>query len=275
MVAVLAACSGSDTNRPDVRAERERVEGNPLRLPALTDASLRMASPDAVGAPAVSAESAVSTFAAAESSGAFAASYELLSRDDREAVPSRAAWVNAHAYLPRLHSYVPAAVESTGDEAIARGDASFEPALDEVRGLVAADATLELVAVREDGGWRIAYGQSRLVPRYAPESAAVDAVRQWATARQRCEAPAAELQHVTVVGSPALAERLCRAVGELRVASPRRLGNRPDPSAVLAAFGAEADVWARSLAVSAGSVSLQVVVAPIGDRWQVIGVLQN
>ena len=52
------------------------------------------------------------------------------------------------------------------------------------------------------------------------------------------------------------------------------MGDRPDPTAVLAAYGAEADVWARSVVATIGDVSLHAVVAPIGDRWKVIGILK-
>ena len=103
-------------------------------------------------------------------------------------------------------------------------------------------------AIAVDGGWRVQFAASTLVPRYADERGASDAVVVWARDRQSCT-DAAELEWsggLLGVAAEARAAALCETAGEIRVADPITLDAVIGVEPVLAAFGPEASVWARS-----------------------------
>jgi hypothetical protein len=238
--------------------------------------------PPAAGAPpAATPGEAVEEFVAAEVAGDAGRAWSLLAADDRSEVRTPAAWRAAHQHLPRFRSVQlegPPAV-AAGSRAELHGTVSFEPALDEVRGLVPATARATWVTIAEDGGWRVAYDTSSFEP-VVPDDAsgARTAVAEWVAARQRaapvdgaCPRPSQEWSG-GLVGVPGLANRLCGAAGTAQVGEPRPFDRPTDATALIAAFGPEVLTWSRVVEISA-PVTLQAVTAPLGDRWLVIGAL--
>ena len=207
---------------------------------------------------------------AAEARGDFAASHAMLSAGDRLRYASIPTWVAAHKALLPVTALQVGQVSGGDQRAEVVGTAELRSSLDEVLGLVPARARATWVAVAEDGGWRVAHGESRLDPLYPPDAAAPQAVEAWARARTSCEA--APEYEGGLVGAPALAERLCRAPGGVRVGPPALLDEEVDATPVLAAFGPDATAWARVVELHAPH-RLRVVVAPVGDTWLVVGVL--
>ena len=127
----------------------------------------------------------------------------------------------------------------------------------------------------EDGGWRVSYAGTRIQPLYPSDVDASSAVRAWVDVYQRCVLPGPDLEYASgVAGVPALTAQLCRAPGDIEVAAAKPLGDRPDPSSAIAAFGPAADSWARVVHVKK-PIALNVVAAPLGDHWIVIGVLAD
>ena len=76
------------------------------------------------------------------------------------------------------------------------------------------------------------------------------------------------------VAAEARAAALCETDGEIRVTDPVTLDTVVGVEPVLAAFGPEASVWARVVTVQAPR-HLDVVTAPVGDEWVVIGVADS
>jgi hypothetical protein len=217
-----------------------------------------------------SPEAAVTAFLAAEEAGAFADSFTLLAADER-ARTSVTAWVGRHADLPELVDFeVLDSSRSTAGRAEVAVRAGLRPQLDEVVGLVPSSAELTLTTVEEDGQWRIRFADSRLVPNYLTDATAAADAGAWVARRAVCM-PADEYGGGLLgAGAAVLAERLCGALEPVEVGAPRRLADGPDSDPFVAAFGPEVLEWARVVPVSSPA-ELDVVVAPYGDRWLVIG----
>lgn len=220
------------------------------------------------GSPASSAEAAVAAFLDAEADGDFETSYSLLSEPQRAEYGSVAQWRNAHAdFFPVLGHRV---VETT-DGAV-RTEVDYRSSLDEVVGLVPARAVVEWAVVQEGDGWVVDFDASAVQPIYPDDDAVADAVTDWAAGLQRCEEP--DQYDGALVATADLvrtAESLCDTGGRIDVGPTRSL-DEFDGSAFVSAFGTDVVAWARAVDLT-GPAELTVVVAPVDDRWLVVGLL--
>lgn len=223
------------------------------------------------GAGAASAMAAVEGFLTAESAGDLEASFSFLSRDLRRSYRSPAGWVAGHAdVLPPILGY------DLGEAIVEEGRATvpasvrFRPSLDEVVGLVPGAADVVWAAVEEGDGWAVDLAASTMTARFPDDDGAAPAVATWAEARQRCDR--ANERDGTLVGSPAVADGLCDADGTIVVGAAAPL-SEIEATPFATAFGGEVIEWARVVPVTA-PLQLRAVVAPLGDRWLVIGVLR-
>lgn len=222
----------------------------------------------AAGSPAASAVEAVDAFLSAEADGDFETSFALLSEAQRSTYGSVPAWRNAHAdFFPVVgHRLVEA------DDGTIRTEVEYRSSLDEVVGLVPARATVEWVVVQEAGGWAVDFDASAVQPIYPDDAAAAEAVRDWATDLQRCEEPVQyEGALVATADLVRAAESLCDSDGRIG-AGPARTVDEFDASPLVSAFGTDALAWARAVELD-GPAELTVVVAPVDDRWVVVGLL--
>src|SRR5262249_23270977 len=206
----------------------------------------------------------------AEVARQYGVSYGLLSAPDRVDHNSRAQWTTDHADLPTIAGFDLDAVQLHDGRADVAVSLRLHAQLNPSDGLVPARARATYVAVAEDGGWRVAFAQSSLAAQYPSPAAAPVAVREWAHARMHC-AHAPEFVG-GLLGAAARADALCGARGAIHVGRAVRLPETDQDQPFLAAFGSEVHEWARVVAVDA-PVRLRVVVAPLGERWLVVGVL--
>ena len=225
--------------------------------------------PDSPGAPAASARAAIEGFLTAEIGGRFDTSYGFLSASDRLRAGGRTPWVAGHADLPQITGFTADSVVASGEEASVGTSLDLRSSLDRVIGLVPAHALATWIAVREDGGWRVAYSRSRLEPRYPSEALATDAAREWVAARQACN-HAAEWSG-GLLGPVLLATRLCHADGPVTVGAATALVDDSGSGELSAAFGPDVYAWARVVPVTEPA-RFELIVAPVGERWLVIGV---
>jgi hypothetical protein len=280
---VVTGCSGGDEDTgPAETAASEPDVAVTLAPPDLGVASVELISPvpEPPGPAAATPQDAVERFVAAEIDRDDAASWELLSSDSRGRLGVVAEWTRQHAQLPQFVAFVadpeasataPATANIAGTAQVV-GAATLRPELNEIVGAVPDRATVTWTAVAEDGGWRVAFVETRFEPEWPDDASAPSAVERWIEARQRCEDPGALEYRAGIVGVAGLAQRLCDASGEARVGRALVLGTRPDPAPVLAAFGPGADQWARTVELS-GPVDAHAVVAPLGQQWVVVGLL--
>jgi hypothetical protein len=278
LVAVIVAVSACSGSTPDGHVSSPAAL---LGLPDMSNRPVDVATPLATDEPrpgtaAPTPREAVERFVRAEAEGETDASFDLLSAADRAEVRTRIAWKAMHSSLPRLVSFVASGnvpPSPTGDAEV-RGTVTYTPRLDEIGGLVTTRADVAWTVVGEDAGWRLAYQRSSVTPIYLPDSGAADSAQAWVAVRQACGTPDATLEYAGgLVGSVGIAPALCKS-SPARFGPPERLGDRPSPAPVLAAFGPEADTWARTVKVT-GPRTFHIVLAPHADRWIVIGLLAD
>lgn len=269
LLARLGAGPAGPTAAAPVTVDRAAAPADGDALAALPEPGPLVAASEAG-----SAEQAVAGYLTAEARGEFAASYEFLSAADRASYPSVAAWVGAHADLPPITAFAmeqPGGAEQAGvAQATVTTLTGYEPGLDPVLGLITSRGRATWTVVDEGGVWRVALADSAVEPLYPPDAGAADVARAWADARVAC-APTAELES-GLLGVPALAAELCERGGAAEVGEVSSLTTTTPATALVSAYGPEVTEWARVVPVHA-PVPQQLVLAPLGARWRVIGVL--
>jgi len=248
-------------------ADREGAIG-PSTSGSSVAAGAPVVEPPSTAAP--TPDAAVEAFLALEVAEDYDGSYGILSDGDRANATSGAAWAAQHAALPAVTGYEITAVEQHASRADVSAHLQLRPELNADAGLVPQRATATFSAVAEDGGWRVAYSDSTLVPQYAPATRAPAAVRSWVRARQDCRT--GPEYDGGLVGAPARAAALCGRRGAIAVGNARTLPDTAQDQPFLAAFGTDVHDWARVVPVDT-PVRMDVVVAPVGEHWLVVGVL--
>jgi hypothetical protein len=220
---------------------------------------------------------AVRAFLAAEVDGDLTASYAHLSDEARAAYGSPTGWAADHVdVLPTVLDFTlePATGEGSTGRAEVVADVRFEPGLDSVVGLTPGRARVEWVAVEEEGGWAVDVDAATLEPLHPDPAGAVDTTRAWVAQRQACPAEGTEPStqfEGGLTGERRRAEALCGAAGPVELGAPTPLPEL-DARPFLAVYGADVTSWAYAVPVTA-PVPLRAVLAPLGDEWQVVGVL--
>lgn len=217
-------------------------------------------------------EAAVAGFLTALSGGDAAASYGFLSAADRAELPTVAIWERARADLPVVTGFAVEDTTTTTEGATVTTLTAYEPALDPVVGLVPGRARSVWEARQEDGRWRVALGLSTQEPLYPPAAGAAEVARRWTEGRVACADTGA--LEADLAGTPALAEPLCGASGDLRLGPPAPPGDLDDTGALVAAYGPELTSWARLVPVESPE-RLTIALAPLGPDWRVIGVVRS
>jgi hypothetical protein len=247
--------------------EANAFEVRPAPMVALPQpATGPVAAPAAGGAAAP--EAAVDGFLRAEVAADFEASYAFLSAADRDRYRIAAAWVAAHGALPSITGYAVDASSVDGAQASVTARTDLLPAVDLVKGIVAAHGIGHWVAVQEDGRWWVSFRESSVTPVWPSDALAPEAVSRWVAARQGCDTPA---EFEGLLGVPGLADELCGAAGTVDVRGAERL-EAATGAPIVAAFGDVAGPGTRVVDVRA-PVPMRAVVAADGDGWLVVGVL--
>ncbi len=174
------------------------------------------------------------------------------------------------ASLSRAAPWLAARFVTSGSTVVATVQRT--PELDDALGLITAGTTITLSAVEETGVWHIDW-RNRIAsaePTLSDARATGDVLR-WAQARQAC-GPVANLEHATgLAGVAGFAPALCGAKGEVSVGDVASLEELDDPGLFIDAFGGDVMRWGRVVTLRA-PIDMRVVVAPVGDRWVVVGI---
>ncbi|MCC6436406.1 MAG: hypothetical protein IT196_15325 [Acidimicrobiales bacterium] len=216
-----------------------------------------------MGVPAPTAEAAVRAYLDAEVRRDYATSFAQLGAADRRAAVDPIRWAAMHSQLPSYTSY---RVDATAPQVATT--VAIQPVLDEVVGLVPSEARITWSTVQEDGGYRISLNASRFDPVFPPDADAPSAVLAWMQRQQACD-------HRTeyagsFIGPTSLSDRLCKLRGTFSASDAKPLDAYANSTAVVTAFGPEATTWARVVTLT-GPGHLEVVAAPLGKHWVVIG----
>ncbi|MGH8905781.1 MAG: hypothetical protein ACRD0K_04545 [Egibacteraceae bacterium] len=216
-------------------------------------------------------EQAVAGFLTAEATGDFAGSYAYLATADHQMLGTPASWVQSHADFPVVTGFKIEGAAPEVDGVRVTTLTGYRPGLDEILGLVTARARSSWLTVQENGVWRVVFTESTDRPLYPGDAAADEVARQWAARRISCE-PTSELE-ASLKGSPFLAGSLCQAKGELRLGGASELSQLDDTTPFVSAYGPDVFTWARTVPITSPQ-PLQVILAPIGADWKVIGVIR-
>ena len=195
-----------------------------------------------------------------------ATAFRLLAKKDRNFFGSPEQF---GASLSRAAPWLDAQFTASGSTVVATVQRT--PELDDALGLITSDTTITLPTVEEDSVWHIDW-RNRVVsaePTLSDALATGDVMR-WAKARQACR-PVPGLEHETgLAGVAGFAPALCGAKGAVSVGDVTSLEELEDPGLFIDAFGGDVLRWGRVVTLRA-PIDMRVVVAPVGDRWIVIG----
>jgi hypothetical protein len=252
-------------NSPEASRTLDRIDATEAN--GLAGATLEMDAPP-LSAPASTPQDAVTGLLEALVAQDADRSYSLLSAYDRAAAGSLASWRDRLAVLPQVVDFH---VTGSGPADVTT-DVVFEPRLDEVGGFVPEQARATWTTVEEDGGHRVAYADSTFEPVLPSDAAATQAAQRWVTEQQACRE--GETYAGSLLGQPTLTDALCGSAGMFRAGAAEDLERFRDPTLVLNAFGADAATFVRVVPVD-GPVPVQVALAPLGQDWEVIGVIER
>ncbi len=214
---------------------------------------------------ATSAREAVQSYLDAERLGRSADSYQMLSAADRSAIGSESDWSDGVDGRPHITSYE---LDTTTTDPIVT-EVQLAALVDEINGVVPSAATITWKTVQVSGYWFVDLGHSKFVAHYPDEQGAVATALTWVQAQQACDVGP---QYAgSLIGQPDLAAGLCHKNGAFTAGAPTTLDTFIDPLAITTAFGPDAPAWARVVTLD-GPDRLEVVTAPLGDHWVVVGI---
>ncbi len=224
-----------------------------------------------VAPPATTSREAVQRYLDAEAAGQLEDSYAQLSATDRQDIGDSGDWRAASEERPRFDSFE--IIEATDTKVVV--EAHPRPMVSEIDGVAPMSERVEFTTRAEDGGVRIALAETTYAPTYPSPEPAAGVATQWIAGQQACSAATtAPLEYDgNLLGTLGLAQSLCGARGTPSVVGTGGLEALADPSPVLNAFGEQATEWTRVVDVGgiAGESRVQVILAPYGDRWVVVG----
>lgn len=244
---------------PDLSIDADAAETLPVRSASNNDV--------APGQGATSPRAALEAFLEAETARDDETSWDVIALADRRQHGSLAAWRQAHADLLPLTSAEVVGEDVAGERARFVTEATLRSTLDPVVGLVPARARITWTVVREGDAWFVTLAPTSVEPHYPPDAEAAPAATAWLASPAGCTTETADL-----VGRPDLLRKLCESGTTPRVGPVARLDDGPDVAPLIAAYGEAVGDWSRVVAVR-GAVDLDLVLAPVADRWTPIAVL--
>ena len=262
LVVALAGCASTDG--------QTEAEPSPLQTfvvapgPASTGAG-SFAAPSSTGEAAAAAtpQAAVEAYLTAEVAGDYDTSFGLLAQADRGRIVTPQAWRATKSRTPRITGFTVDA--SAAAEGTVVTDVTLEPNVDPILGVVPGSARITWTPVAEAGGWRVPIEGSSFEARYPDDGGAAPSALAWLGERQACSPSADRL-----VFEPELPQALCGLSGTFRAERTGLLTELINAAPVLASYGPDAATWARVVRVT-GPATIDVVTAPLGDTWVVIG----
>ena len=217
--------------------------------------------------PAATPEAAVRGLLDAMIAGDAQRSFGRLAAADRATYGPVGVWEDQ---LSDLAHYVGYRVAGTSGTTV-QTDVTIEPRLDEVVGYIPSRAHVTWTTVAEDGGYRVSFSSTLTDPVLPTDASATNAAAEWVAAREGCRP--GDTYAGNLIGEPVLADALCHSTGTYRAGVVEGLASFHNPSLLLNAFGAEAPAFVRVVPLK-GPASIEVALAPFGDRWQVVGVME-
>lgn len=253
-----AACSGGSSDR----ATDAAAKPTPTTTLRTISASGR--------APADSPEAAVRALLDAEVGRDHDAAFNLLSSAGLQIYPDAESWFRRRIQLPEITAFDIASVD--GDVVVVT--AEHDPGLDPFVGLRASRDTQRWTTVHEGDGWLVE-PEPEITLDIPDDAPAVDVASEWATAMQKCDESAAAALQVepALLGLSSELPKICGSTGAVDASTVESITPGPASADLVAQYGDAAFTWARSVHVAIDDVDVMVLLAPIGDAWRVVGVV--
>lgn len=265
VVLLVGACSDDDGGG---------VDGGGASRGSSTTASTSSAPPSTEPGteptPRATLREAVEALLTAEQDGDSASSFRLLGSDARLTYRTDGEWADRRSELPPVTGFE---IETADRPDTVVAVVTHEPGLDPFIGLSPARERQTWKGVEEDGGWVVA-GEPEVEFLLPEVEGAIDAVTAWTAAVQACdETAAAELEAVgQIFGLSVGADELCGSTGEVALGEPTLLDSGPQSADLVAQYSTDVFDWARVVPVTAPTSPFFVVVAPIGEVWEIVAV---
>jgi len=258
---VLAACSGGGHKSSAAKPASGKA----------TTPTTALSGPQPTPKP--TARAAVEALLSEEQHNDHTASYLLLSAGSRQSdFHNVDLWAHRRDELAPITKFT--IQQEKGDTVVVLVE--HKPGLDPFTGLAVAKERQSWRGVKVAGGFLVD-GEPTFQPEYPPDDSAKPAALAWAQAVQACDQAKAEAQqaaHPLFGSQPAAAGQLCHSTGQITAGPATKLPPGPTSSDLIAQYSSDALEWARSVPVTAPSGSFHVLLAPIGDGWQVIGLAE-
>jgi hypothetical protein len=236
-----------------------------------TTAAVAPAGPDA---PAPSSQptlrAAVTALLSAEQRGDHAASFVLLTDESRATYGTIDRWKSRRAEMPVVTDFK---ITNRGSDANSVDLVVDHPAgLDPFRGLSPAQDHEIWTGRHEHGGWLVD-ADPVATPVLPADRGVAPTVIQWVKAAESCDQAA--IHHLQAVdpllGIGDAGTQLCRQKFAFTFSAPSTVPPGDMTQQLVAQYSADALGWARMVTLTGAPAPIEVLVAPIGNGWRVIG----
>ncbi len=213
---------------------------------------------------------AVNAYLDAELRRDLGASFAVLSSDDRAAIGGVEPWIARHAQLPEYTGFE---VEGESSDGAVTATVTATPRLDEVVGYIPASARVVFPTVNENDGWTVALSGILVEPVLPSDSAAISTAEDWVRAATDGAATTPFEYDGNLLGQPEVVGALGQFdEGSFAAGAVTPIDDWPHATVISNAFGPNARKWTRVVPVNSPA-PLDVVTAPLGDEWRVVGVV--
>ena len=264
------------------------VPGKPAKPGSISEnvtidvATSSVSASSASAASASSAAAVATTFADALAASKTDVAFSLLTSGDQSRIGSPLRFIELLGREPQWLGSKLDPAKARPDPKDSSDDASIalrveqQPLIDDVRGVVAPVALVTLPMRRENDAWKVRWERRSSISKYgASEDRLAADVLAWATARQKaCTKPTAipDSEYAGgLVGSPWLADLLCKKSGAPVIGEISDIYALANPQPILDSFGSSSYDWARVVTLTAPQ-PMDVIAAPFGDKWMVVGI---
>jgi hypothetical protein len=231
--------------------------------------------PTGPGAPPAAAKQslrdAVVALLTAEEHGDHAGSFVLLSDETRGVYRDIPRWKARRDEVPAVTGFTILGAGKAPNSINVLVD--HVPGLDPYRGLSPAQDHQTWAGRVEHGGWLVD-GDPDATPVLPGDSGVASAVNAWLHAAESCNAAAVRrVQAVDpLLGIGDAGQQFCGQQLTLTVSAPVTVPPGDMAQQLIAQYSSDALMWARAVTITGAPALIQVVLAPIGAGWQVIGV---
>jgi hypothetical protein len=219
--------------------------------------------------PRATATEALDALLRAEQHADRATSFRLLDASGRGQYRDVAEWTRRRVQLPAITGFTIEREQGRRVVAVVR----HQPGLDPFTGLSAARERQTWTASKAGDGFLLG-AEPEVDYLLPPDAEATEAVLQWAQAVQDCNQNVAESKQAVrpLYGVSVGAGWLCGSTADLATGEVTRLDGGPRSADLVAQYSTDVLAWARVVPLRGPTPEVQVVVAPIGESWQVVGV---